>query len=76
MPRFGPFPGIRYATNDLARVTAPPYDVIDEAERTALAALDPTNVVRIDLPVDGDDPYAEAGATFRRWIADGTLITD
>jgi uncharacterized protein (DUF1015 family) len=76
MPRFGPFPGIRYATNDLARVTAPPYDVIDEAERAALAAQDPTNVVRIDLPVDGDDPYAQAGATFRHWIADGTLITD
>ena len=76
MPSFGPFPGIRYATDDLARVTAPPYDVIDAAQRAALAAQDPTNVVRIDLPVDGTEPYAEAGATFRRWIADGTLVTD
>jgi uncharacterized protein (DUF1015 family) len=76
MPRFNAFPGIRYATEDLSRVTAPPYDVVDADERAALAAQDPTNVVRIDLPVDGTDPYAEAGATMRRWLADGTLVTD
>ena len=76
MPRFEPFPGIRYATPDLARVTAPPYDVIDADERVALAASHPANVVHIDLPVDGDDPYAEAGAAFERWVDDGTLVVD
>jgi len=38
MPRFEPFPGLRYAVDDLAEVTAPPYDVIDAAERAALVA--------------------------------------
>ena len=56
MPRFEPFRGIRYATDDLGLVTAPPYDVIDADERAALAARSPHNVVHIDLPV-GDDPY-------------------
>ena len=43
-PRFSPFPGIRYDADrfDPARVTAPPYDVIDAADRAALAAADPT----------------------------------
>jgi uncharacterized protein (DUF1015 family) len=76
VPRFAPFPGIRYADDPLDLVTAPPYDVIDAAERAALAAQHEHNVVRIDLPVDGDDPYAEAGALFDRWRADGVLGTD
>jgi uncharacterized protein (DUF1015 family) len=78
MPQFTPFPGIRYATDDLAAVTAPPYDVIDPDERTALAAQHPHNVVRIDMPItaDGPDPYAAAAATLDRWRADGVLTCD
>ncbi|HUF32631.1 MAG TPA: DUF1015 domain-containing protein [Acidimicrobiales bacterium] len=77
MPRFEPFAGLRYAdTVDLAAATSPPYDVIDPDERAALAARHDRNVVRIDMPVDGDDPYAEAAATLARWQADGTLVTD
>jgi uncharacterized protein (DUF1015 family) len=57
-------------------VTAPPYDVLDERDRAALAAADPANVVVIDLPTDGDDPYATAGETLRRWLADGVLVRD
>jgi uncharacterized protein (DUF1015 family) len=78
VPRFEPFPGIRYRQDqlDLAAVTAPPYDVISPDDRAALAALDPRNVVAIDLPVDGDDPYATAAETFRRWQDEGVLATD
>jgi uncharacterized protein (DUF1015 family) len=75
VPRFEPFRGIRYATDDLSLVTAPPYDVIDAAERAELAARSPHNVVQIDLPV-GDDPYTTASETFQGWIADGTLTVD
>jgi uncharacterized protein (DUF1015 family) len=78
VPSFEPFPGIRYDLDrsDPATVTAPPYDVIGPEQRAALAALDPHNVVRIDLPIDGDDPYAAAGEAFAAWQADGVLITD
>ncbi|MEY2452437.1 MAG: hypothetical protein QOD92_2011 [Acidimicrobiaceae bacterium] len=76
MPQFGAFPGIRYATDDLALVTAPPYDVIDDEERDGLVARHPHNVVRIDLPRGGDDPYGAAGATFASWQRDGVLTTD
>lgn len=78
MPRFEPFPGVRYALDQLpvADVTAPPYDVIDAEDRAALAARHPNNVVEIDLPVGDGDPYARAAATYRQWLADGVLRTD
>jgi uncharacterized protein (DUF1015 family) len=78
MPKFGPFAGIRYATDDLAAVTAPPYDVIDSHERAQLCARHEHNVVRIDMPeaTDGPDPYATAAATFLGWQGGGVLISD
>ncbi len=78
MPRFEPFPGLRYdrARAELALVTAPPYDVIDAADRQVLAERDPHNVVHIDVPVDGVDPYADAAARLREWRDEGVLTTD
>jgi uncharacterized protein (DUF1015 family) len=76
VPRFAPFPGIRYSHDDLGAVTAPPYDVIDDDERRRLVDRHPHNVVQIDLPVGGDDPYAAAAATLRSWRDDGVLETD
>ncbi len=80
MPRFEPFPGIRYDLSRFraAEVTAPPYDVIDPVEREALVARSPVNAVVIDLPTEADGPrrYEAAAETFARWRSDGTLVTD
>jgi uncharacterized protein (DUF1015 family) len=80
VPRFEPFPGIRFAADavTLADVVAPPYDVIDPARRAQLAARHPYNAVHIDLPV-GDahrSPYAVACALYQQWKAEGVLVTD
>jgi len=78
--RFEPFTGIRY---DLRRcrlddVVAPPYDVIDAAQRAELAQRDPHNAVHIDLPseADGDARYEVAHHLLTTWLADGTLLID
>ena len=78
MPRFEPFIGIRYDTETLdpALVTAPPYDVISPTDRAALVASAPANVVRIDLPIDGDDPYGDAAQQFAQWRSEGVLVDD
>ena len=78
MPRFEPFRAIRYdlGTNEPAAVTAPPYDVIDAAGREALCRRSEVNVVNVDLPVSGADPYTEAAARLDRWRRDGVLILD
>ena len=66
-----PFRAVRYArpTED---VTAPPYDVIDEPERAALAARDPHNAVRLTLEPDP----GVAAARLRDWLAEGVLVRD
>ena len=80
MARFEPFPAIRYdlERNDLAAVLAPPYDVIDAAQRAELSERDEHNAVRIDLPdeADGDGRYALSQALLQDWLAGGTLVVD
>jgi uncharacterized protein (DUF1015 family) len=77
-----PFRAIRYdpSVSDLAAVIAPPYDVIDDAEQSALEAADPHNVVRLILPRDpgipGVDRYSAAAQTFEQWLDDETLRVD
>ena len=78
--RFEPFRALRYDLSrvDLPQVVSPPYDVIDDTLRADLAARDPHNAVRIDLPVDegGQDRYEVARRLLGDWIAEGVLATD
>ncbi|MGZ4756046.1 MAG: DUF1015 family protein [Acidimicrobiia bacterium] len=73
LPDFVPFRGLRYRHDDLAAVTAPPYDVIDPDERAVLVARSPHNAVRLLLP-EGD--YEGAARDLDAWQADGTLELD
>jgi len=76
---FTVFRGERYADPaSLSRRLAPPYDVIAPAQRAALAAQDPANIVHADLPLasGGGDPYAEAAAVLSAWRGAGTLVRD
>ena len=76
-----PFPALHY---DLARlgslqdVAAPPYDVIDDAQRAALVSRSPFNVVEMDLPKPGpgEDPYRHAASTLEDWELEGILRQD
>lgn len=80
MPEFKPFRGIRYDTSRgaIENLTAPPYDVIDPRARAVLAARDPHNVVRIDLPDEADGPgrYEAAADTLAAWLDEGVLRRD
>jgi uncharacterized protein (DUF1015 family) len=75
MPEIRPLRALHYAPDALQQAVAPPYDVIDDALRADLAARSPHNVVQIDLP-QGDDPYAQAAATFEEWQRSGALRRD
>ena len=69
-----PFRALRYDPDrvDLARVLAPPYDVIDAQAQAELEARDPANVVRLTLPQD----YATAGRLLAEWRESGVLRPD
>ncbi len=66
-------------------VAAPPYDVIDAAQRAALLERSPYNAVAIDLPkpygetgpqqTEGD-PYERAAQTMAAWREAGALCGD
>jgi len=77
-----PFQGERYAAVDrLSSFIAPPYDVIDPAERARYAALDRDNIVHVMLPEappgkPEDDRYGVAAERLAAWRRDGVLRRD
>lgn len=77
-----PFRGERYAAVDkLSRLIAPPYDVIDPAERARYAALDADNIVHVMLPEappgrPDDERYRAAAACLAGWRKNGVLKRD
>jgi uncharacterized protein (DUF1015 family) len=64
------------AVGSLADVTAPPYDVIDSEQRRELLARSPYNVVAVDLPQGGEDPYAAAEELWQAWQLQGAVTSD
>jgi uncharacterized protein (DUF1015 family) len=60
----------------LQDVVAPPYDVIDAAQRAELIARSPFNVVGVDLPRGEPDPYTAARELFESWQAEGAIVRD
>ncbi|MFP4380486.1 MAG: DUF1015 domain-containing protein [Candidatus Sumerlaeia bacterium] len=85
MARVLPFVGTRYnpkVEEDLGKVVAPPYDVIDEELQDALYELSPHNIVRLILgkeEVDDDEyknKYQRAASTLKEWKNSGVLMDD
>ncbi len=79
MPEIRPFAGIRYRVEPgaLARVLAPPYDVITPEQQERLHAQDARNIVRVVLTrTPGQAGYDEAAATFGGWREQGVLAAD
>ena len=60
----------------LQDVVAPPYDVIDSAQRAALIERSANNVIAVDLPHGEPDPYAAAREQFERWQEHGVIVRD
>ena len=79
-----PFPGWRYDPGkvDLAKVTAPPYDIISPEEQNDLYTRDDRNVVRLifgktsDADSPNDNRYTRAAAHLDAWRGDGLFLQD
>jgi uncharacterized protein (DUF1015 family) len=79
-----PFRATRFTAtpDELGLRFSPPYDVISAADRAALVAATPTNVVRLILPeadeaaLGGGDQYAGARSLLQDWVDSGTLAVD
>ena len=70
-----PIRAVRYdesVAGPLEPLVAPPYDVIDDAQREELLARSPLNVVHLTLP----ESEADAARLWREWHSDGVLVRD
>jgi len=82
MARIEPFTAIRYNARDISHVIAPPYDVIDQADKDELMAKDDHNVVAIDLPhvppksAGPEKVYARAAGDLTCWLDIRALVRD
>jgi len=81
VPRFEPFPALRYSTQastDITSLTSAPYDVFDEDRRGEYAAMNPNNVVLADYPIeaDGASRYDQSASVLQSWIASGIVVQD
>lgn len=86
MPQIRPFRALRYDISryggDLSAVLAPPYDVLDQADKDALLAKDAHNIVAVDLPhippkEEGpQQAYLDAQFNLDMWTAQGILVRE
>jgi uncharacterized protein (DUF1015 family) len=83
MLTIAPFRGLTYnyhREKDLARLVAPPYDVISTEEQRAFYQADAHNVIRLILgekktgDSDWDNRYTRAADTFQRWQSNRVFI--
>lgn len=78
MAEIRPFRALRFtdAAGRLQELTCPPYDIISESQRLSYLKRNPHNIIRLELPRDGEDPYAAAGNVLGEWLRDGILRKD
>ena len=86
MPEVAPLAAIRFdhtrTGGDLSALLAPPYDVLDQADKDALLAKSDRNIVAIDLPhippksAGPAEAYQRSARLLEKWLADGTLIRE
>ena len=72
-----PFKGMRFDTEkagELKSLCCPPYDIISEEQRKEFVAQNEYNVIRLELPREGEDVYARAGEVLDLWRSQGVLI--
>ena len=77
MAVINPFRGMRFdtkKTGDIKELCCPPYDIISEEQRKSYIEQNKYNVIRLELPREGEDVYAHAGEILDMWRDQGVLI--
>jgi uncharacterized protein (DUF1015 family) len=78
VPRFTPFPALRYCDAHIDDLIAPPYDVLSNNDLDELGARSSWNITHVDVPRESSGPerYEAAAATLREWIDAGVMSYD
>ena len=72
------FKALRFTqkAGDISELVCPPYDIISEEERREYIEKNPCNIIRLELPKEGSDPYAEAEKVLCDWRDNGLMEKD
>lgn len=78
MAEIKPFRALRYTQKAgvLSELTCPPYDIISEDQRQSYLKANDQNVIRLELPREGADPYEQAAGILHLWEEQGVLKRD
>ena len=78
MAEIRPFKALRFTekAGDIAKLCCPPYDIISDDERKAYLAENENNIIRLELPREGEDYYATAADVLKHFYAQGILAED
>ncbi len=78
MAVFKPFKALRYAetSGNIKELVCPPYDIISDEERKNFLKTNPYNVIRLELPREGEDVYCFAAKTLNDFEEGGILKQD
>ena len=86
MANIHPFRALRYnfdhVGRDLSKLVAPPYDVLDQADKDRLLSGDEHNIVAIDLPhtppksAGPPSAYTKAADIMNKWLDEGVLCRE
>lgn len=72
-----PFRGMRYDTSkagEISKLCCPPYDIISEKQRLEYINENEYNIIRLELPKDGENPYQNASDILNMWREQGILV--
>ena len=78
MATIKPFRGLRFTekAGALNELICPPYDIINEQQRLGYIAKNEHNIIRLELPKEGENPYLTAAETLQNWLDSEALALD
>ncbi len=73
-----PFKGLRFqkSAGPIEELVCPPYDIISEEQRKAFLATNEHNVIRLELPKEGEDVYKRAGEVLNSWLDNNIVVLE
>ena len=73
------FRGMRYNTEkagEISQLCCPPYDIISEEQRIGYISENEYNIIRLELPKEGENPYQTAREILDMWRNRGVLVSE
>lgn len=78
MAQIRPFKALRFTdkAGAVKEICCPPYDIVSDQQRLGYLAANEHNIIRLELPREGGDPYAQAARTLVDFEEKGVLALD